>query len=288
MIELTMLNSMAGSDFAAALAQHRAWGLRCLDLKDSILGKGLLDLSLDEARAAAALIRTHETSVYCFSTTLFVDDIEMGRAAFAATLSGKIRHAIALAGVLKPKVIRLLAARTSKRAGILDAIVYVRQNHPWLLDLYRAAIDELHAAGWAVTIENECHDCILGRPEEVCQFFTLLDRPGRVTFTWDVQNMWQMGTFPTLAAYQPMRDLISYYHVKGGQCRTPGGRLEYRSALEDASWPVAQITRQVSADGRVPMICLNPPHGGAKPGAIDSDITARDVRFVQQLLGERP
>ena len=54
--QLTILNSMAGQDFEAALRQHVAWGLHWLDLKDRIFGKGIIDLSDDEALLAKDLI----------------------------------------------------------------------------------------------------------------------------------------------------------------------------------------------------------------------------------------
>ena len=70
-----------------------------------------------------------------------------------------------------------------------------------------------------------------------------------VSFTWDVQNLWQMGQFPSLAIYRAMRPLIRYFHVKGGICTEPGGKLAYGSSLEDASWPVEAVTRSVARTG---------------------------------------
>ena len=282
-VEITMLNSMAHREFADSVRQHRAWGLKVMDLKDCLFGKNLLDLTDAQATIAAALITEHDLSVYCFSTGLFYDDMEMGEAAFRATLSGKVARTIALAKILRPKIIRLLAARTSKRNQITEAMGYIQAKHPWLIPLYRQAIDQLADAGLPVTIENECHDCLLAKPAEVRFFFQALERP-QVSFTWDVQNFWQMGTFPSLSVYHELRDLVGYYHVKGGQCVTPSDRLEYRSALEDASWPVAEITQAVIAGGRSPVICINPPHGQAKAGVDYSNVTLRDLNYLKRLV----
>lgn len=282
-VDWTILNVMGGPDFQRSLDRHIAWGLKWLDLKEQIFGKGILALTDADARRANEMIRARQLNVYCFSTVLFEDDIEMGEAAFAATVEGKIERAIALAAIIKPRLIRLLASRTSLRAELPDAIDHIRNRCPWLIDLYRTAIDRLVAAGQTVTIENECHDCILASPEEVRRFYELLDRPGKVGFTWDVQNMWQMGTFPTTDAYQMLRDLMNYYHIKGGQHVPPSRDLVYRTALADASFPVRQITEHVIEDGVSPVICLNPPHGAAKPGYDESNLTERDLRFLRDL-----
>jgi hypothetical protein len=63
--------------------------------------------------------------------------------------------------------------------------------------------------------------------------------------------------------------------------------LTWRSSLEDASWPVADITRQVAEDGVSPVICLNPSHGAAKPEYDYSDIVARDIAYTRDLLVSR-
>jgi hypothetical protein len=107
-----------------------------------------------------------------------------------------------------------------------------------------------------------------------------------VSFTWDVQNFWQMGSFPSLEVYRALRPLIRYYHVKGGLCVEPRGKLVYRSALEDASWPVEEITREVLRDAVSPVICLNPPHGDTKEGYDYEDLTRRDLAFLRRRFGE--
>jgi sugar phosphate isomerase/epimerase len=286
-VEITMLNSMGGADFGASLKQQRAWGVRVLDLKDCILGKSLLDLTDEEGRQAAGMIAAAGMRTYCFSSSLFYEDVEMGREAFAGKLAGKVERAIKLAGILRPEVVRLLATRSSKRGEFADGAAYLRDKHPWVIELYQRAIDQLAGAGLAVTIENECDECVLAHPEEVVGFFKLIGRAGKVHFTWDVQNFWQMGTFPSLAAYETMKPLIGYYHVKGGMTEDgkAGGKLVWRSTLADASWPVEAITRRVLADGISKVICLNPPHGKGKPGYDDKDITGRDVAYLRKLIG---
>ena len=59
MIELTVLNTMASSDFSKALNRHHEWGLKFLDLKDLVFGKRIVDLTEEEALQARELIQDH-------------------------------------------------------------------------------------------------------------------------------------------------------------------------------------------------------------------------------------
>ena len=95
-----------------------------------------------------------------------------------------------------------------------------------------------------------------------------------------------MGVYPSLDVYNKLRDLIGYYHLKGGQQGDESGKLRWRSSLEDASWPVVEITKQVVADGVSPVICLNPSHGAAKEGYDYSNITKRDLDFIRGAIPE--
>ena len=134
------------------------------------------------------------------------------------------------------------------------------------------------------TIENETNGCILCDGETVRAFFERLDRPGRAVFTWDVQNMWQCGAFPSLAIYEQIKPYIAYYHVKGGQAEAGGRALRYKSPLKDASWPVLAITQKVVSDRVSPVICLNPSHGEKTPGYDEKAETELDVAFLQTEL----
>lgn len=283
-MQLTILNAMAGRDIVAALDQHVAWGLPVLDLKDSIFGKGIADLADEEAARLAELASERGLSAYCLSTGLFLADIEQGEETFRAHLE-RLPRLLAIARLLRPRFIRLLAARSSRRADFADSAAYVRERHPWLLDRYREAIDRISAAGFEATIENEVHDCLFAHPDEILAFFQALDRPGQVCLTWDIQNLWQEGTFPSREVYRRLQPLIGYCHLKGGQTDGDSPALRWRSALEDASWPVAEIVREVVADGVSPVICLNPPHGAPRPGDDAGGVTQRDLAFVRRILG---
>ena len=116
-------------------------------------------------------------------------------------------------------------------------------------------------------------------------FFAALNRPA-ARLIWDVQNLWQMGTYPSLDVYNALRPLIGMVHLKGGQSEYANGPLKWRTALADASWPVAGIVREVIRDGASPVICLNPSHGGTKPGYDYHDVTGRDVTFLRATFSE--
>jgi hypothetical protein len=284
MVELTMLNTMASSDFVQALDRHLQWGLKFLDLKDLVFGKRIVDLTLEEAERARVLMRDRGLSVYCFSTQLFEPDIELGETVFRNEHLEKVDHTIEIARILQPGMIRLLAAQTARRATIVDSVAYLKTEHPWALHLYGEAIDRIHDAGFHTTIENETGQCILSRPREIVDFFGELDRDNKVSFTWDVQNLWELGTFPSLEAYGEFKHLVRYYHLKGGQHNDTSRNLCWRSSLEDASWPVADITREVVADGQTPVICLNGSHGDKREGYDYTDIVQRDMEFIRRTV----
>ena len=52
-----MLNAMAGADFEASAKRHQDWGLRWMDLKDSIYGMAIEELTLEDARSVARVLR---------------------------------------------------------------------------------------------------------------------------------------------------------------------------------------------------------------------------------------
>jgi hypothetical protein len=283
---LTMLNSMASADFATALDKHVAWGLSDLDLKECIFGKDVVDLTDQEAARAAEMIRERGLSVWCMSTQLFHEDVEAGEAVFAAKHLGRVADALRVARILRPHFVRLLGAKTRRREQAGDCMDYLRSEHSWLLPMYAEAVDRIHSAGFHATVENEAVACILATPAEVKGFFAGIGRPGKVCFTWDAQNLWQMGTFPTMAVYEELRPLIGYYHVKGGQTDGAAHTLVWRSSLEEASWHVAGITRRVIADGVSPVICLNGSHGKRKPDARAEDVTQGDLGYLKALVAE--
>ena len=74
---------------------------------------------------------------------------------------------------------------------------------------------------------------MLSTVEEVVSFFAELNCGDAVNFTWDVQNLWQMGTFPSLAGYQQLRSLLAYYHLKGRQSEPGSTALQWGSGLAD-------------------------------------------------------
>lgn len=279
-IRLTMLNSMGGADFEESLRKHGAWGLRTLDLKDCLFGKRVTDLDDGDLARIRRLIDDHGMDVSNLSTQLFEGAVEAGCDAWQSEYLSKIPRTIEIARVLRPRCIRLLACRTERRSEVADATAYLEQEHPWAIAMYRDAAEQVRAAGFAVLIENEAYKCIWSKPSEVVSFFERLGTDAG--YMWDIQNMWQMGTFPSLEVYRQLRPIIRQVHLKGGMSEVPGGPLKWRSALEDASWPVREIVAAVLADGVSPIICLNPSHGQPKDGYDYSNVTQRDIEFLRR------
>jgi len=276
---------MAGLDFEDALDRHVAWGLRDLDLKDAIYGQNIEDLASVDAERARDQISARGLDVYCFSTRLFHGDVFAGEDAFRAKDLAAIDRVMAAADILQPTLIRLLAPQARPRPDGISRMQDVAVNAPWLFDLFGEAIDRITARGFGCTIENETADCIVRSPEDALELLARIGRPDTLSFTWDVQNMWECGVFPSVDVYEKLRPVIGYYHVKGGRSEAVGGPLVWRSSLADASWPVASITRKVIADGVSPVICINPPHGRSLDSANES-YAESDISFLRTTFGE--
>src|SRR5690349_8676409 len=110
-VHITVTSSMAAKDFSESLAKQTAMGLRVLDLRDSIFGKTVTDLTTDEATRAASLISQRRMTVQSLSTSIMYADVELGEAHFRRHLQ-QLDHVIGLARILLPKVIRIASAST--------------------------------------------------------------------------------------------------------------------------------------------------------------------------------
>lgn len=283
-VQLTVLNSMAGREIEACMDQHVAWGLRVLDLKDRLFDKTVAQLDGEESTQIAQMAGARDLSIHTLSTGLFHSDIEVGEKAFRDTWLSVVDDVIQVANILKPHQVRLLMAMSSKRSDVLDSVVYLKACHPWVFDVYREAVDRVMDAGFGVVIENEVRDCLFSRPQEVIDFFDVLDRHDRVKLIWDVQNLWQMGTFPSVAVYQMLKPVIGMIHVKGGKAGLSGGALMWKAGLKAASWPVVPILKAAIADGVSPVICLNPSHGEKPDGYVED--TERNLQFLRDSIEE--
>lgn len=286
-----MLNTMASRDFEQALDRFQTWGLEVVDLKNGIYGESVERLSTAQAESAAQAMQRRGLQAYCLSTELFHDDLEKGEAHFRQHHLDRVDQAIEVARILKPNMIRLLSARTASRDDAHSRAELIAHSRPWLVRLYREAIDRIADAGFMATIENEAHRNIWSNPQEIISFFAELNRPRRVHFTYDVQNLWQMGTFPTIETYRQLLPWIGFIHVKGGKLGETGRTLKWKSTLEEASWPVAEIVRSAVIDRCSPVICLNPSHGQEPEGQTGHDRVERDLQYLNQFIasieGER-
>lgn len=285
-VRLTVLNDIVHSDFERSLDIQKSWGIELVDLRSKIYGKSFLELTDEEAARAVRALETRGMKVYCLSSGLFFDDIEKGEAYFREKHLGAVAALIEAARRFRPSVVRLLSATFGLRKRVADSMKHMEEHHPWVIPLYREAIDRIAGAGYKVTIENEVKDNILTTPEEIVGFFTRLDRPNQTTFTFDVQNLWLMGTFPSLEVYRTLAPWIGYYHLKGGMADETGTRLRWKSSLADASWPVLDITRAVVRDGRCEAICLNPSHGDDLEGYDYEQLDRRNAEFLKSSIPE--
>jgi sugar phosphate isomerase/epimerase len=282
---LAMLNGMAGADIIQSLDRQASWGIRDLDLKNQIWGKAILDLTDQEAATLARQAASRGMAVHCLSSQLFHADIAELVDGLASVHLRQARRLAELSAILRPRFVRLLAPYSARAAAMRQAIATGGREIEPLFAAMRSAIDALTAPGTAVTIENEAHDCLLGHPDAVRSFFARLERP-QASFTWDVQNQWQNGSYPSLEAYRTLRPLVRYFHLKGGRADDGSQVLRWRSCLADASWPLVEITRAVIADGCSPVICLNPSHGATHQDWPMDDAVGRDIAWLRTTFPE--
>lgn len=278
---LTLLSGMAGRDIAAGIRRQAEAGLRWLDLKDELFGQNIDTLRLEDARRVAAIARDHGMGIASLSTALCATNIGEGQAAFTQRHQATLDHVLRVAEVLQPRSIRLLSAVLKPFPGNADVMDVVERDHSWVFGAYAGLVDRITAAGCQALIENEPSSMILTRPEGILRFFERLDRP-RARYTWDVQNLWEVGVFPTLDVYRQLKPVIGCIHLKGGRTEAGGRELVHASALEDASWPVLDIVRAAAADGVAPFFCLNPSHGRKPPGFDIWDVALRDIAFLRR------
>lgn len=279
MNQLTLLSSILGPDFSLALQRQRALGLKFLDLKDGLFGESVDCLSLDNARRAAALCAEFDFQVHCLSSTVGYSNLEDGEEDFVVRHTATLDHVLRVAEILQPQTVRLLAARTVSQSG--DAMLRVEREFPWVFPAYRNFISRIRAAGFAAGIENEVHGCIIATPGDALHFFELIGDGAHLIY--DVQNLWQMGIFPTLEIYHQMRPIIGALHLKGGRGDETGA-LKWAAPLDEASWPVLDIVRAVVADGVAPFICLNPSHG-EKPFGYDAwEVAQHEVVWLRHEI----
>jgi sugar phosphate isomerase/epimerase len=259
--ELTMLAEMMDRDLPAAVSQLADLDIRQLDLKTSIFGRAIEDLEDRQREQLAQLIAESGATAYCFSSTLGHRDVcAVDERTFRTELQTGIANMIATAQLVRPRKVRLLSCWIGEHRHEPDQMAALERHAPWVIAAYRDAIDQVVSAGLSPTIENE-PNTVLNSPEGTVAFFDRLERPA-ATYTWDVQNMWQSGSYPSLDAYHTLRPIMDYFHLKGGRSADgKPGPLTYRCPLEQASWPVREILGAVLADDASPVICLNPSHG---------------------------
>lgn len=285
-VHLTLLSSILGPDFPLALERQQVIGIKFLDLKDGLWGRTVEQLNEEESTRAAALIRDFDLQVHCFSTSIGHTPLEPGtdEAAFRARHESALENALRAAHILRPQVIRLLAPRLFPAPGE-TAVERLQREFPWAVGVYQEWADRITASGFGVLIENEAKGCLLGSVADVLAFFAALDRPA-VRYTWDVQNLWQSGTFPSLDVYRQLKPLMGAMHLKGGHAGDDGKTLTWAASLEDASWPVLDIVRAAVADGIAPYLCLNPSHGQKPDGWNTWDIAQREIAFLRREVPE--
>lgn len=282
-VHVTLLGSMAGSDFPSALRKQASLGLKLLDLKDGLWGRRVEELDAQQAEDIAALVQAEGMAVDCLSTSIGCLSFKHGMSeeAFRAACDPLVANIVRTAGTLRPRMVRLLLPSHLPRAEGETSFAALRRSAPWVITAYREWMDRIVETGTTPVLENEAHGCVFATPDDIQAFFAALERPA-ARYIWDVQNLWQMGVFPSLASYARLQPLMASLHLKGGRADSPGGPLVTAAALEDASWPVRDIVGAVLADGVVPVICLNPSHG-AKPPGWDLWATAiRDLEFLRK------
>ncbi|UYO00218.1 MAG: TIM barrel protein [Devosia sp.] len=282
-MKLTMLNSMAGSDFPAALDRQRALGMSWLDLKDQIFGTRLELLSDEQAKTVRELVSERALSIYCLSSGLGNYPLEMGESAWRAEANSCLDRVLAVARILQPTVVRLLCARTHE--GSPQGLGDILRRYPWMAAAYADLSKRIADAGFRPLAENEAHHCVVATPRDAVDFIAACDADADLGFIWDVQNMWQVGTFPTVADVGLLMPVLAGLHLKGGVA-DEHGRLARASNLQSATWPVREIVRAVIDTGLVDVVCLNPSHGAKEADFDVFAVAVQDATFLRSNFPE--
>lgn len=294
---LTMLAEMLDSDLEHATDQLVELGITHLDLKGDVFGRSIEELDDERRQRLASLVDRTGVEVYCFSSTLGHLNVDAtGEGEFRERMGRGIENMLQTVKYVQPRMIRLLACTLDARGPRPDNNLSLERRAPWVFSAYQDAIDHILHAGIQATIENEPNS-VLSSPDATVAFFDRLNLGTKVGFTWDVQNMWQSGTYPTLDAYRVLCPIINYVHLKGGRAsRESPRKMTYRSSLEDASWPVVDIVREVISDGCSPVICLNASHGVPEKNDLSGNPDGkkqltreeahRDVAFLRERFQE--
>jgi len=297
MAYLTMLNEMMDQDLECAIAALTELGIRHLDLKTHVFGRSIEDLDAERRQQLAALLERTNTEVYCFSSVLGHQNVaRVAEREFRQTLEQGVSNLLQTAAYVRPTVVRLLGCYFDNRQDWTDGNDYLERHAAWVYPVYREAIEQVAEAGLLVTLENEPNSIFSG-PGETCGFFERLDLGEKARFTWDIQNMWESGVYPTLDVYHELRNITNYVHLKGGRSVSATPQImRYRSPLDEASWPVTEIVSQVLADGISPVLCLNASHGSPPPDYSLGSLwdtaelvpaeARRDVAFLRRTFSE--
>jgi sugar phosphate isomerase/epimerase len=288
-MQITLLNSMAGTDFRVQLDRYVELGLTQVDLKEEIWGNAVENLDAETAEKAAALLTERNLDVHCVSSSLGWTDITVGEDSWRTIQNGVLDRILRGARSLHPKYVRLLALRiNAEESAPYRSAADVLTAHPWIPHAYADLVRRITDAGYLACVENEAEQCALRGPADVAAFFDAL-RPliggANCDFIWDVQNMWQMGTPPTLEVYRRLAGGLRLMHLKGGRSGSDG-MLREASSLRDAAWPVRAILEAAQRDGSLQMICLNPSHGRRLPTYDVWATLCEDVAYVREILGQ--
>ncbi len=270
MAHLSILAEIMDQDLARAMLRLKPTGITNLDLKDHVFGRPIDHLDDETRSRLAQVVDATGTEIHCFSSMLGYWDLDLiDELEFRRRMSIGIDNLLRTATFVRPRMIRLLACAFADRGAWSNSNRYLDSRAPWVYAAYDDAIARIQRHGLQVTIENELHS-LFSFPDEALEFFARLKTgavAGSTGLTWDIQNMWQSGTYPSLDVYRALHPIINYVHVKGGQ-GTPAAPhvMEYRSLLAEAGWPVVDILSRVLADGVSPAICINTSHGEMPPG----------------------
>ena len=279
-MRLTLQSDMCGSTLEEVIAFHLDRGLSELDLKTGLAGEPVETMTLDDARRARAMLDAAGLGLYCLSTSLFAVELAAdGRA--VEDDAARLQELGPVIDVLAPRYVRVLAAirpehGSSPVAHLPGAVAYAAA--------LRSSAADLTARGTGLLIENGPENSVVSSAANARQLAELIGTGSTIGFIWDVQNMWQSGSFPRASDPAEFGSLLKYVHVKGGRTAGPvPGELVSASTLADASWPVVEVLDAVRELGTVECIALNPSHGRHESTTPDS-IRDHDIDFLTDYL----
>lgn len=260
MIEVSVMTDQLGLDFHSSVKQLREWGVKWVDLRGGIYGKGIDDLADEEVERAGAVLSENGLRVACLAARLaspWKDHDLWDEKDWEAELV-HLERLIELAEAFGTKMLRVYAYRKPNPDVATDRPDLSKFIEPVSQRLRQAA--EMAANhDVLLVLENETFS-LVGNCRELRQILESV-RHEALLACWDVANGWACGEQPYPQGYKEIKDMIGHVHIKGAKGR-PDDRAVYDGVAlvgqDDLDYET--VLSALIGDGYAGKVALHPHH----------------------------